>query len=393
MSRVSPAQPDEAAGGAPDGGALPSQLNTALDALSEEWGSALPLIQARWPKYLLQRNSCPSDAVPPRTQAPARPRARRRGHVDVSRRLSSRCGARCTRLASCVRVAERRPRPPLLQVWLPKARGQRGGSWLSVDGAPFRMSDAALLPFRERRRVLRRLTQGLSAHLSDAFLRSGELCFCRGQGLPGRVWATGACEVIQDCQFVSVQQYSRRTLACTEGLQETICVPVYLRTAPNAPAPASDDGPVGVIEVVLASSQHAANGSMLAIEGRVRLSAGGTAAVITSIGTALDAAGLSVCADKQHHGYSGRLDTAPSQQAPPEATAGTARSSFDAARIAAGFEETSGSGSDGSNNGSTGTSNEPRRYSLDAPRRSGSMARTSSYRSFNGASTISPSRG
>jgi hypothetical protein len=36
-------------------------------------------------------------------------------------------------------------------VWLPKSRGQRGGLWLSVDGAPFRMSDSALLPFRERR--------------------------------------------------------------------------------------------------------------------------------------------------------------------------------------------------------------------------------------------------
>jgi hypothetical protein len=257
------------------------------------------------------------------------------------------------------------------------------------------MADAALLPFRERRRVLHALPKG-SAPLSDALpLLSGELCFCRGQGLPGRVWATGACEVIQDCQFVSVQQYSRRTLACTEGLQETICVPVYLRTAPDAPAPASDDGPVGVIEVVLASSQHAANGSMLAIEGRVRLSAGGTAAVITSIGTALDAAGLSVCADKKHHGYSGRQDTAPLQQAPPEAGAGTARSSFDAARIAAGFEETSGHGSDGSNNGSSnnGTSNhEQRRSCADGPRRSGSMARTPSCRSFQGTATISPSR-
>ena len=39
----------------------------------------------------------------------------------------------------------------LPQVWLPKSRGQRGGSWLSVDGAPFRMTDTALMPFRERR--------------------------------------------------------------------------------------------------------------------------------------------------------------------------------------------------------------------------------------------------
>ena len=47
MSRVSPAQPEEAAGGTAGGAALPSQLNTALDALSEEGGSALPLIQVR----------------------------------------------------------------------------------------------------------------------------------------------------------------------------------------------------------------------------------------------------------------------------------------------------------------------------------------------------------
>ena len=203
--------------------------------------------------------------------------------------------------------------------------------------------------------------------------RSGELCFCRGQGLPGRVWATGACEVIQDCQFVSVQQYSRRTLACTEGLQETICVPIFLRTPP-----------AGVLEAVLASSQHAQNGSMLAIEGRVRLSAGGTAAVITSIGTALDAAGLSACSDSKHHGYSNK---APSQQSPPcsagapNAEVGhSVRSSFDAARVAAGFDEVQAYGSYGSAGSSPS----------NAPRRSNSLARTSSCRSFNGSATISP---
>ena len=154
------------------------------------------------------------------------------------------------------------------------------------------------------------------------------------------MWATGSCEVIQDFQFVSVQQYSRRTLACTEGLQETLCVPIYLRTTPGAPAPSGEDaGPIGVLEAVLASSQHALNGSMLAIEGRVRLSAGGTAAVITSIGTALDAAGLSACSDSKHHGYS--VNKAPSQQSPPcsigapYAEGGPVRSSFDAARVAA----------------------------------------------------------
>ena len=211
--------------------------------------------------------------------------------------------------------------------------------------------------------------------------RSGELCFCRGQGLPGRVWATGSCEVIQDFQFVSVQQYSRRTLACTEGLQETLCVPIYLRTTPGAPAPSGDDaGPIGVLEAVLASSQHAQNGSMLAIEGRVRLSAGGTAAVITSIGTALDAAGLSACSDAKHHGYSNK---APSQHSPPCSigaphTEGGApvRSSFDAARVAAGFDEMQAYGSAGGS-------------PTNGPRRSNSLARTSSCRSFNGSANIS----
>jgi len=195
------------------------------------------------------------------------------------------------------------------------------------------------------------------------------------------VWATGACEVIQDFQFVSAAQYSRRQLACTEGLQETICVPVYKRVLAGQPPLTGDDaGPVGVLEVVLASSQHAANGSMLAIEGRVRLSAGGTAAVITSIGTALDAAGLSCCADAAHHGYA---TAAPQQKAPCSATTAApaeghganARSSFDAARVAAGFDELSAHGSDGS--------------ARSCPL-SGSMARTSSYRSFHGSPAASP---
>ena len=281
--------------------------------------------------------------------------------------------------------------PRLPQVWLPKSRGQRGGSWLSVDGAPFRMTDTALMPFRERRHGRCARAQGLCCVLgarADAPpRRSGELCFCRGQGLPGRVWATGSCEVIQDFQFVSVQQYSRRTLACTEGLQETLCVPIYLRTTPGAPAPSGDDaGPIGVLEAVLASSQHAQNGSMLAIEGRVRLSAGGTAAVITSIGTALDAAGLSACSDSKHHGYS--MSQAPSQQTPPcsigapYTEGGPVRSSFDAARVAAGFDEMQAYGSYGSAGGSP--TNAP------PPRRSNSLARTSSCRSFNGSANISP---
>ena len=33
--------------GAPEAGTLPAQLNTAMDALVEEWGSALPLLQVR----------------------------------------------------------------------------------------------------------------------------------------------------------------------------------------------------------------------------------------------------------------------------------------------------------------------------------------------------------
>jgi hypothetical protein len=204
------------------------------------------------------------------------------------------------------------------------------------------------------------------------------------------VWATGACEVIQDSNFVSVQQYSRRTLCVSEGLQETICVPIFLRTRAGSEGRAAAGeaaGPVAVLEVVLASSLHASNGSQLAIQGRVRLSAGGTAAVITSISSALDAAGLSCCADAEHHGYA----TAPAQQAPPESPRATAaapaedgsgrrvtpRSSLDAACTAAGITipiplpSASSSGS-------------------SVPRSSGSMARISSCRSFHGSPLIAP---
>ncbi len=191
------------------------------------------------------------------------------------------------------------------------------------------------------------------------------------------MWATGASEVIQDSNFVSVQHYSRRTLCVSEGLTETLCVPIFLRTRAGSEglAAAGDaPGPVGVLEVVLASSQHAAQGSALAQAGRVRLSAGGTAAVISSVSSALDAAGLSCCADAAHHGYA----TPPEQHAPPAsprtsvdaprtASGAPARSSFEAARIAAGFEET---------------------IVLPASsiaRCSGSMARISSCRSFHGS--------
>jgi hypothetical protein len=205
------------------------------------------------------------------------------------------------------------------------------------------------------------------------------------------VWATGACEVIQDSNFVSVQQYSRRTLCVSEGIQETICVPIFLRTRAGSEglaAAGEAPGPVGVLEVVLASSLHAANGSQLAIQGRVRLSAGGTAAVITSIGSALDAAGLSCCADEEHHGYA----VAPAQQAPPESPRAAAvaaaedgsgrrvtpRSSLDAACTAAGMALPIPIPIPAAS------------PSAGVPRSSGSMARISSCRSFHGSALIAP---
>ncbi len=154
------------------------------------------------------------------------------------------------------------------------------------------MSDSALQPLRNR---------------------STELCFCRGQGLPGRVWATGASEVIQDHNFVSQQHYSHRSLCLSEGLLETIGMPVYVRAQPGSAAKPSAE-PIGVLEIVLASSQQAVNGSALAIEGRMRLSMGGTAAVMSSVCRALDNAGLSCSSDVSHHGYSTQP---PAQVAPP----------------------------------------------------------------------------
>jgi len=174
------------------------------------------------------------------------------------------------------------------QVWLPRPRGPRGSLWLSVEGAPFRLTDAALLAFRER---------------------SSQLSFAKGQGLPGRVWASGACELIQDVEFCTTVRtlaerldsrvsltvlwqahYSLRELGLSEGLQETVCMPIF---APNEPEGPILRTPVGVLEVLLASSAHAANGSKLAVLGRARLSFGGSAGVISSLASALDAAGLS----------------------------------------------------------------------------------------------------
>ena len=63
--------------------------------------------------------------------------------------------------------------------------------------------------------------------------------------------------------------------------------------APNEPEGPILRTPVGVLEVLLASSAHAANGSKLAVLGRARLSFGGSAGVISSLASALDAAGLS----------------------------------------------------------------------------------------------------
>lgn len=272
-------------------------------------------------------------------------------------------------------VAEWGSALPLLQVWMPKARGQRGGTWLSVDGAPFRMCDAALLSFRER---------------------SGELCFCRGQGLPGRVWATGAAEVIQDFNYVSVAQYSRRTLCVTEGLQEAIAVPIFARTRAGAAglgAAAAAPEPLCVLEVVLASSQQAQNGSALAIQGRVRLSVGGTAAVLSAIGAAMERAGLSCCAEAEAAVHASYATTPPQQipAAPPvskgaEAAAAErdsarcARSSFDAARVAAGFVD------DSVNGAGAGAAGGP--CATPPPRRSLSLARTPSCRSIHMAATL-----
>ena len=39
----------EAPGAAPGATGLTAQLNATLDALAEEWGSALPLVQVRFP--------------------------------------------------------------------------------------------------------------------------------------------------------------------------------------------------------------------------------------------------------------------------------------------------------------------------------------------------------
>ena len=159
-------------------------------------------------------------------------------------------------------------RPPFLlpphQVWLPKPRrdasSPRSAAFLSVESAPFVLNDPMAAPLRRK---------------------STELTFGRGHGLPGRVWATGASEVIQDSTFVSAQHYSLRPSALSGGaLTESIGVPIYI--------PSSAD-PIGVLEVVVAS-----NGATTAcVEGRLRLVQGGAAAVIASICAALDSVGLS----------------------------------------------------------------------------------------------------
>ena len=226
ICRVQPEQSLKAAESAD----VHTRLTALLNAVGEEWGGAVPLVQAR--------------------QA---------------------SGIVCS-LSIFAHVA-------LLQVWLPKQRpveDARGCRWLQAAEAPFLMCDPALLPLRKR---------------------SCELSFLKGQGLPGRVWATGASEVIQDSTFVSQNHYSHRSLCISEGLLETIGLPIYMRDKPGAE-------PIGVLEAVLASGQHASNGSSKAIEGRVRLALGGSASVLSSLCRALDDAGLSCSSDVAHHGFS-----------------------------------------------------------------------------------------
>ena len=244
-----------------------SRLQKLVQALSADFGAALPLVQVRrgLPIYL------PS--------------------------------AQCLPHSSSTRP----------QVWLPKLRrdasSPRSSAFLSVESAPFVLNDPLAAPLRRK---------------------STELTFGRGHGLPGRVWATGASEVIQDSTFVSAQHYSLRPSALSGGaLTESIGVPIYTLSSVD---------PIGVLEVVVAS-----NGASSALmEGRLRLVQGGAAAVIASICAALDSVGLS-CSPPS--GEEASPATAPAATAPAaaedvvatlaaplaggDATAGSARNSAD----------------------------------------------------------------
>lgn len=194
---------------------------------------------------------------------------------------------------------------PLAQVWLPKNTVAGKPFWLSAEAAPFIMSDTALNEFREK---------------------SCEVVYCKGQGLPGRVWSSGACEVVQDHTYANPAHYSQRGFFLSEGIQETIGVPVFVpeeEVAKRAQQETRVRGrcvtgiaPAAVIEVLLANSKATAG---LTAEGRYLLSAGGTAAVISSISRHLEACGLSL--SPHHHPQQG----APPPETPPATAQPTAR--------------------------------------------------------------------
>ena len=246
-----------------------SRLQKLVQALSADFGAALPLVQVR-------RGSRPGSPDPPATQRPPH-------------------------------TASTRP-----QVWLPKPRrdasSPRSSAFLSVESAPFVLNDPLAAPLRRK---------------------STELTFGRGHGLPGRVWATGASEVIQDSTFVSAQHYSLRPSALSGGaLTESIGVPIYTLSSID---------PIGVLEVVVASN----GASAACLEGRLRLVQGGAAAVIASICAALDSVGLS-CSPPSGEEAPPAATASPASEdvvatlaAPPaggDATAGSARNSADGGR-------------------------------------------------------------
>jgi hypothetical protein len=172
-----------------------------------------------------------------------------------------------------------------------------------VESAPFVLNDPLAAPLRRK---------------------STELTFGRGHGLPGRVWATGSSEVIQDSTFVSAQHYSLRPSALSGGqLTESIGVPIYTLSSID---------PIGVLEVVVASN----GASTACLEGRLRLVQGGAAAVIASICAALDSVGLSCSPPSGEEAPSATAVPAAAEDALPPASEGTgdatARSSADGGR-------------------------------------------------------------